>query len=1220
MKQLTVTLILVLQFATVSTVFSDWPTWGGDSGHTFVSEEPFPENPKLAWARELSSPSPAWPLTQQKLRFDDAHGVVIAGDLVLVNSSVTDDLTAYSLVDGEEKWSFAANGPVRFSPSVKDARVFLGADDGYLYCLDLNSGEELWRFRGGPDDRKLLGNGRMISMWCVRGAPVVDGDHVYFAAGIWPFMGVFIHCLNTTTGEVVWTNSSTGSTYTMQQHSSPAFGGVAPQGYLTISGDVLLVPGGRSVPAAFDRHTGRLLFFNMASRAIGKSAGGFDVRAGDDMFVNGTACYALPSGEPLASHNVSIIGKSALYGTAHDSLFAISADFKREEIVDRRGRKIIRHTPVVLWEKGIALQSLLLKAGDTLLGVEGDKSLVAYSQDAADPLWRYPLPSRPGHIAFSSGTLVVSTVDGSILCFSTKGAVTVEHKLAERLVPEGDSALAAFALTHIKRRDHAFALLVQPDSKETISELARQTDMDLIVLEPDLTRCSVLRSEFPPERVHVIVGAPDDTAMPAYFADLVICGNRVESFLSSTAQAKQLINTIRPFGGVLIAPASLESQLKRGMSENEAIKQDSSYIVLSREGALKGAGTWTHQGADPGNSLVSRDTLVRLPLGMLWFGGPSHAGVLPRHGHGPTPQSVGGRVFMEGANMIRAIDSYNGKLLWEKNISNIGSYYDNTAHHPGANEIGSNFASSPEAVYAFTPDKCLRLNSATGEAEAVFRLPGKAHWGTIKLYKRYLIAGGAPLAVSPKIEKGAPGVSESAEEVAWIIPKAGKKEVVKASWTHMRGVRHNASHASGSKRLFVLDKNTGAVLWERDATFSFRHNTIVAAEDKIFLIDSLSSKQRGVLQQSGADVPSEARLLALNIGDGAVVWEKSDNVFGTWLSYSADHKVLFQGGSANRDRAWDETGAGMVVYKAETGDELWSNTDRYGGPVLLHGDNAITQGAAYELLTGKKLKVSHPISGKEVEWKFTRNYGCNTAIACKNLLTFRSAAAGYYNLANNSGTGNFGGFKSGCTASLIPAGGVINAPDYTRTCTCSYQIQSSLALVPMPDVDTWTFNSIADADSIERLGINFGAPGDRMAESGTLWLEWPIVGGPSPKIPVVVEPGYERFDSHSSIIEGEHPLEWVAASGLTGMTQISVNLPSNGVHTVNLVIPGHRNAGPFTIALNGTPIVDDVRPVSGQPEVKTFRGVSHDGTLSLTFSGKNPAISGLELIREPAHR
>ena len=122
-----------------------------------------------------------------------------------------------------------------------------------------------------------------------------------------------------------------------------------------------------------------------------------------------------------------------------------------------------------------------------------------------------------------------------------------------------------------------------------------------------------------------------------------------------------------------------------------------------------------------------------------------------------------------------------------------------------------------------------------------------------------------------------------------------------------------------------------------------------------------------------------------------------------------------------------------------------------------------------------------------------------------NLLTFRSAAAGYFDLANDGGTGNWGGFRSSCTANLVAADGVLNAPDYTRTCTCSYQNQCSLALVPMPDVETWTFNPIpSSGQRVRRLGINFGAPGDRKADDGTLWLDFPSVGGPSPDVPLTI--------------------------------------------------------------------------------------------------------------------
>ena len=73
-------------------------------------------------------------------------------------------------------------------------------------------------------------------------------------------MGTFVHALEAETGKVVWTNSGSGQDFLLQPHSSPAFAGVAPQGYLLATEDKLLVAGGRSVPAAYDRRTGRLLY------------------------------------------------------------------------------------------------------------------------------------------------------------------------------------------------------------------------------------------------------------------------------------------------------------------------------------------------------------------------------------------------------------------------------------------------------------------------------------------------------------------------------------------------------------------------------------------------------------------------------------------------------------------------------------------------------------------------------------------------------------------------------------------------------------------------------------------------------------------------------------------------------------------------------------------------------------------------------------------------
>ena len=152
-------------------------------------------------------------------------------------------------------------------------------------------------------------------------------------------------------------------------------------------------------------------------------------------------------------------------------------------------------------------------------------------------------------------------------------------------------------------------------------------------------------------------------------------------------------------------------------------------------------------------------------------------------------------------------------------------------------------------------------------------------------------------------------------------------------------------------------------------------------------------------------------------------------------------------------------------------------------------------------------------TGKPTGWKYSRMYGCNTAVGSEHLLTFRSGAAGFCDLTGDSGTGNLGGFRSSCTSNLIPADGVLNAPDYTRTCSCSYQLQTSLALVHMPGIESWTFgNENFFSEPVKSFGLNLGAPGDSRDKAGTLWFDYPSVGGPGPKFDVQFEPtNPERF-------------------------------------------------------------------------------------------------------------
>ncbi len=96
------------------------------------------------------------------MHVDNAFHVAIADGTIYFGSSVTDQVYAVDAESGEVRWTFTAEGPVRFAPTVVAGRVYFGSDDGYVYCLDADNGQIEWQHRAGPSDEKVIGNGRMI--------------------------------------------------------------------------------------------------------------------------------------------------------------------------------------------------------------------------------------------------------------------------------------------------------------------------------------------------------------------------------------------------------------------------------------------------------------------------------------------------------------------------------------------------------------------------------------------------------------------------------------------------------------------------------------------------------------------------------------------------------------------------------------------------------------------------------------------------------------------------------------------------------------------------------------------------------------------------------------------------------------------------------------------------------------------------------------------------
>jgi outer membrane protein assembly factor BamB len=1233
---------------------ADWPMYRYDAGRTAASPLELPGTLHLQWVRELPPLKPAWP-DQVKMQLDAVYEPIVLGKLLLVGSSRTDCLTAYDTATGAEQWRFHVEGPIRYAPAGWKDRVFVAADDGYLYCLKAASGALLWKFRGGPSDRKVLGNGRLVSTWPARGAPVVAEGKVYFAASIWPFMGIFMHCLDADTGAVVWTNDGDGAVYMKQPHSAEAFAGVAPQGPLVVAGDRLLVPGGRSIPAVLDRKTGKWLRYQLAEN--GKKGGGALVATLGNQFFNGGAVFQIDTEKHLGSFgDLVVLTPQTGYGYSAGVLKAYDMPTSKEEVeesVDRKGEK----TKTTKWSvKTLATVKVpqleaLIKSGSRLFaGRPGE--VLAFDLplgNASVPSWTAKIDGTPASVVSADGKLFVVTREGSILCFGPKPVEPTRHPWTPKADPPTQAAVDRVAsILEATKVKAGYVVVWGAGNGDFVLALARHEALRLIVIESDAAKAHQLRDRLAAaglfaERVSVYIGEPRTFALPPYLASLMVAAGPVASDgAGGLAFIEQIWNALRPYGGAALLPLTLNNidvdRLEHQLPANLDIKVTKGSIQVVRKGPLPGAGNWTHEHGDAANTRVARDQIVKAPLGVLWFGGPSHDGILPRHGHGPMPQVIDGRCIIEGVDMLRAIDIYTGRLLWETKLPGVGFFYNNLLHQPGANSSGGNYVCMPDGIYVVLGSSCLRLDPETGKQMAEFRLPpspGSAaapRWGYINVVGDSLVGGADPL-FDEKLFKSA---VLAKDDKGLADDNPGKKDdsVTKL----LKSVRAANDNFSSSKHLVVMDRHTGKVLWTASAQCGFRHNAICAGGGRLYCIDRLSGLEWAKLKRRAEEPKIPPRLVVFDLKTGEQLWSTDANIFGTWLSYSAKYDVLVEAGRVARDTIVDEP-KGMRAYDAARGNVLWYDA-KYAGPAMIHDRTILKDTSACDLLTGAPKMRPHPLTGELVPWEWTRNYGCNTPAASEHLLTFRSGAAGFYDLCHDGGTGNLGGFRSSCTNNLIVAGGVLTAPDYTRTCSCLYQNQTSLGLIHMPEAELWTFfGSVELKGVVRRVGISLGAPGDRRADNGTLWLEFPSTGGKSPSIDVKVAGRHlEWFRRHPSAVQG--PLPWVAASGVKGLGSLNVQLARGTAkprkYTVRLVFaePDNLPAGKrlFDVAIQGKEVLSgfDVAKEAGgagRSLVREFKGILAREEIAVRFAPTAgaeiavPLLCGIEILaEEPAEK
>ena len=1211
--------------------------WRHDINRSGATTHRLPTELNLHWARRMPALTPCWedPVNIDRMPFDQSYEPIVVGSTLFMASNRSNCVIALDVITGKEKWRSYVGGPIRFPCVAWNGGIYFTSDDGHLYCVDQTNGKIRWQFRGAPTGQHLLGNGRMISPWPARGGVVIADGIAYFAAGIWPSMGVFIYAIDAKTGKEVWLNDGLSTPFTPHPHKgSMSFGLITPQGAMAVVGDRLLVPGGRTLPACLDRKTGKLLYFNYGEKGQGTS----QICASEDVFLNyrsiSTAMFSTATGQFIEAWNNSsnpVLANGRLF-IGGNSIRAYDLTTLKQEgmLKPRPKRRKKRWRTPGQWQARERATGDLIKAGDRLYG--GDKGRVFALDLKGKRIWEKKIEGTVDRLVAAADRLLVVTREGGIYAFGADKPEPREYQTQiTRLAQTAQKSAVTKMLAQVSI--NRGVCLTYDASFELLAELLHQSELLIVAVEQDAAKVDDLRRRFDRAgvygRISIHQGTVASFQAPQYVAAITIY--RGARFAEGEVQS--LYRSIRPYGGIAYISvknaADLVNQVKALKLAGAEVTMDGSNVIIQRRGALAGSDDWTHKYGNVANTIKSDDTLVKPPFGVLWFGGSTHMDVLPRHGHGPPEQILGGRLIIEGINMLSARDVYTGIPLWKRQFDDLGTfgvYYDksyrpnpldtsyNQKHLPGSNARGTNYVVTPDAIYLLKGTDCLVLDPATGKTKTKFQLPKQSDgklpkWGYIGVYQDLLIATATPLG----------------------IPIDPKKKTAKPPQADLRFAQ-DIPAANASRTIVVLNRQTGKALWIRQAELNFRHNTIAAGNGVLYCLDSMTAAKQKFLKQKGIDIKATPRLLALDILSGKEIWSDKETVFGTWISYSSEHNLIIQSGRAATDMVRDERSDRVAAYHGKTGKLLWDTRNiQYRGAPILHR-NAIYFDAtgrinALELLTGKPLTVKNQITGHAVPWKYQRYYGCNHPVGSEHILTFRSGTAAFCDPSTGA-TGNLGGFKSGCTSNLIAAGGVLNAPDYTRTCTCNYQNQTSLAFVHMPEMELWTYTALRTTGEIRRCGFNLGAPGDRVADNGTLWLDYPDAGSPSPRIPVTTKGQLTPYIHHSAFFRSKGAPPWIGASGLAGEGTINIDpgtrKPSKYTVTLYFCEPDAEAAGArvFDVILQGSKVLKsfDIASVAGSKACikKTFKGVQSAGGIKLQLISRTgkPIISGIEMVRE----
>lgn len=1067
-----------------SAMAADWPTYNADSRRSGISAEKLTLPLKLRWVRRsLHAPHPAWPPPAGQDRFhghadlspttifDRVFHTAAVGNLLYYGSSADDTIYCIEASTGRTRWSFVTEGPVRLAPTIADGKVYVASDDGFLYCLDAKSGRLLWQYRPGPEDRRLPGNERMISLWPIRCGIVAEKGVVYFAAGLFPRQGVYLCAVNGRSGKQIWKQKIE----------------ISAQGYLLASPTRLFLLTGRTAPHIYDRATGRHIAGLQNERGQG---GGAVAILADDEFVYGPGelglmqRYDIPNQEKIATFDglrMVVDTNMAYLHTKHTLSALYRGDYliikKRKESLEKRRQELqgrlsklarrseqtkqlqkqLRRLRVSLakiskkldtrleWTVPCEYPYALIMAGNVLFA-GGHDEIAAFSTLDGKKLWTEAVAGKAYGLAASNGTLFAATDNGSIYCFTPQvaGDAPVVRPSA-RENPFGTDALST-VYTKVARElvrktgiDKGYCLVLDCGEGRLAYELARLTNLRIIAVQPDAAKVATAREMLRKtglygKRIVIHHVAPEKLPYQKYFANLIVSDDLLRTGNLPRTPAREVLRLLRPSGGVVALAgrngidSDALSKWGKATLPHWQVKTEKQLVwAIARREKLKGAGEWTHMYADPGNTACSQDKLVQAPMELQWFGRPGPRKMVDRHNRTAAPLYKDGRLFVSGTNYIVAVDAYNGTILWEYDLPD--------SVRLAVLKNSGNMAVTDKLLYVAAGNRCLGFDVRTGENKAGFSVPASTddtglRWGYLASVADILFG------------------SATRPDTARQIQTANSWKMGYVDFTPL----------VCSDTLFGFDRNSGKKLWLYEPQAGVIINpTIALGGDRIYCVESANPQTRSVITgriKLDMLLGKGANLLALNIRTGETIWKRPVDLkslqHNIYLSYSAEKLLVTGSKNVFVDQNKQVMRYEFWAFDAATGKTLWQMEPAVDAPTggghgeqdqhpAIVGRVFYTSPFAYDLQNADKLDA----------WQWKRGGGgCGTISTSAFSLFNRGNQPQMTDLRTGKQIRLTNVTRPGCWINIIPAGGLVLIPEASSGCTCAYSIQTSLAFVP----------------------------------------------------------------------------------------------------------------------------------------------------------------------------